>query len=149
MSTHPSSPATPRHAHELEVDGEIVTVRPAAETMTKQHLPYFVGISAATAGAQVLSMNLVIIPPGGAATPHLHDGQETAIYILKGQVETRYGPGLRKSTINQEGDFLFIPPYVSHQPVNLSATEPAMAIVARNDPNEQERVLIYDPALAG
>ncbi len=149
MSTYPSSPAHTRHAHEIEVDSEIVTVRPAAETMTKQHLPYFVGISEATAGAQVLSMNLVIIPPGGAATPHLHDGQETAIYILKGRVETRYGAGLKKSTINQEGDFLFIPPYVSHQPVNLSATEAAMAIVARNDPNEQERVLIYDPALAG
>lgn len=145
MSTPPSTPDQARHAHEIEVDGEIVTVRPAAETMTKQHLPYFVGISAATAGAQVLSMNLVVIPPGGAATPHLHDGQETAIYILRGRIETRYGPGLRKSTINQEGDFLFIPPYVSHQPVNLSATEPAMAIVARNDPNEQERVLIYDP----
>ncbi len=149
MSTQPTSSTRARHAHELEVDGEIITVRPAAETMTKQHLPYFVGISAATAGARVLSMNLVIIPAGGAATPHLHDGQETAIFILKGRIETRYGPGLRKSTINQEGDFLFIPPYVSHQPVNLSATEAAMAIVARNDPNEQERVLVYDPALAG
>lgn len=149
MSTQTTTSAPTRHAHEIEMDGEIVTVRPAAETMTRQHLPYFVGISEATAGAQVLSMNLVIIPPGGAATPHLHDGQETAIYILKGRVETRYGPGLRKSVINEEGDFLFIPPYVSHQPVNLSATEAAMAIVARNDPNEQERVLLYDPAAAG
>ena len=31
-----------------------------------------------------------------------------------------------------------------HQPVNLSTSEPARAIVARNDPNEQENVVPYD-----
>jgi uncharacterized RmlC-like cupin family protein len=149
MSTPIASPANSQQDHAAEVDGEIITVRPDVETMTRQHLPYFVGISEATAGTRVLSMNLVVIPPGGAAEPHLHAGQETAIYILRGRVETRYGPGLKKSTINQEGDFLFIPPFVSHQPVNLSATEAAMAIVARDDPNEQEHVMIYNPATSG
>lgn len=148
MSSQITLPADSQQARAIEVDGEIITVRPNVETMTKQHLPYFVGISEPTAGARVLSMNLVVIPPGTAAEPHLHAGQETAIYILKGRVETRYGPGLKKSTVNQEGDFLFIPPYVSHQPINLSATEAALAIVARNDPNEQEHVMIYDPTAA-
>ena len=125
---------------------EIVTVRPMATTMTRQQLPNFVGISAATAGAQHLSMNLVVIPPGGAAQPHVHHGYETAIYLLHGRVETRYGPGLRHSVIHEAGDFIFIPADVPHQPVNLSATEPVHAIVARNDPNEQESVVVYDPA---
>ncbi len=40
---------------------------------------------------------------------------------------------------------LFIPPYVSHQPANLSATEAAYALVARNDPNEQEHVFLVNP----
>ena len=123
----------------------IVTVRPSAETMTRQHLPNYVGISEATAGATGISMNLVIIPPGGAAQPHLHRGYETAIYLLKGRVETRYGPGLRESVINEEGDFIFIPANVPHQPINLSKSEPAYGIVARNDPNEQESVVTYDP----
>ena len=126
---------------------EIVTVRPTATTMTRQQLPNFVGISSATAGAKSLSMNLVVIPPGGAAQPHVHRGYETAIYLLQGRVETRYGPGLRKSVIHEAGDFIFIPANVPHQPVNLSAAEPAEAIVARNDPNEQESVVPYDPAL--
>lgn len=125
---------------------EIVTVRPAKTTMTKQQLPNFVGISGASAGAKHLSMNLVIIPPGGAAQPHVHRGYETAIYVLQGRVETRYGPGLRKSVIHEAGDFIFIPADVPHQPVNLSATEPAHALVARNDPNEQESVVVYDPS---
>ncbi len=123
---------------------EIITVRPEATTMTRQRLPNFVGISAATAGATGISMNLVIIPPGGAAEPHLHRNYETAIYLLKGRVETRYGPGLRQSVINEAGDFLFIPANVPHQPINLSDTEPAQAIVARNDANEQESVEAYD-----
>jgi uncharacterized RmlC-like cupin family protein len=125
---------------------EIVTVRPEKTTMTKQRLPNFVGISGASAGSQHLSMNLVIIPPGGAAQPHVHRAYETAIYLLQGRVETRYGPGLRKSVIHEAGDFIFIPADVPHQPVNLSATEPAHALVARNDPNEQESVVAYDPA---
>ena len=122
---------------------EIVTIRPAATTMTRQQLPNFVGVSAATAGARGISMNMVIIPPGGAAEPHLHRGYETAIYLLKGRVETRYGEGLQQSVIHQAGDFIFIPANVPHQPVNLSATEPARALVARNDPNEQESVEPY------
>ncbi len=123
---------------------EIITVRPDVTTMTRQRLPNFVGISAATVGATGISMNLVIIPPGGAAEPHLHRNYETAIYLLKGRVETRYGPGLRRSVINEAGDFIFIPADVPHQPINLSDTEPAQAIVARNDANEQESVEPYD-----
>jgi uncharacterized RmlC-like cupin family protein len=129
----------------LTSNAEIVTIRPTETIMTRQQLPNFVGISEATAGAKHLSMNLVIIPPGGAAQPHLHRGYETAIYLLSGRVETRYGLGLRNSVINEAGDFIFIPADVPHQPVNLSATEPAHAVVARSDPNEQENVVIYDP----
>jgi len=134
-----------QHLSDPTQSAEIITVRPAATTMTRQRLPYFVGISGATAGARGLSMNLVVIPPGACAEPHYHSGYETAIYILRGRVETRYGPGLAKSVINEAGDFMFIPPNVPHQPFNLSGTEPAQAIVARNDPNEQESVVPYDP----
>jgi uncharacterized RmlC-like cupin family protein len=125
---------------------EIVTVRPPTETMTRQGLPSFVGISENTAGSTAISMNLVRIPPGGAAKPHIHRGYESAIYLLSGRVETRYGDGLRKSVTNRAGDFIFIPANVPHQPRNLSETEPALAIVARSDPNEQENVIPYHSA---
>lgn len=123
----------------------VITVRPTVKTLSRQHLPYFVGISGATAGAQGISLNLVVIPPGGAALPHFHRGFETAIYLLRGRVATRFGPGLKCSVTNEAGDFIFIPAGLPHQPVNLSLTEPAYAIVARNDPNEQENVVHYDP----
>jgi hypothetical protein len=37
------------------------------------------------------------------------------------------------------GDFLYIPPDVPHVPANASDTEWARGVVARTDPNEQER----------
>lgn len=123
----------------------IITVRPQGTHITKQQLPNFEGISANTAGAKHLCMHLVVIPPGGKATAHYHDGYETAIYILQGKAETKYGKNLEYSTINQAGEFLFIPPNLPHQPINLSDTEEVIAVVARNDPNEQESVVVIEP----
>lgn len=124
---------------------EPISVRPDAETATRQGLPYFVGISRETAGAEGLSMSLVVIPPGAVSEAHIHQGYETAIYVLSGQVETRYGMHLEHSFVNGPGDFVFVPPGVPHQAVNLSEDEPARAIVARNDPDEREKVALYQP----
>lgn len=124
---------------------EIVTVRPLTTSTSKQKLKQFVGISGANSGARGLSMNRVVIPPGGQAAAHRHVGSESAIFLLAGRVKTFYGPCLERSVINQTGDFLFIPAGVIHMPVNLSASEPAIAIVARNDANEQEHVELHTP----
>lgn len=121
----------------------VTAIRPARETMTMQKLPYFLGVSAESVGARGLSMHMVLIPPGARAQPHIHQGYETAIYVLEGKVETRYGERLEESVISEAGDFLFIPPGVPHEAINLSDTEPARAIVARNDAREQERVVPY------
>src|SRR5215510_7318186 len=127
-----------------ERDGkDVVTVRPGQATQSKQGLPNFVGISGATAGAKHLSLLKVVIPPGGSAEAHVHKGFESAIYLMQGRVETRYGEGLKKSVVNEAGDFIFVPADVPHQPFNLSDSEPAIAIVARSDPNEQEHTILY------
>lgn len=115
-------------------------VRPDRSVMTRQGLPYFVGLSGQTVGSQALSMHLVVIPPGGRAEPHRHVGYETGIYVLEGRVLTRWGPKLEHEVISEAGDFLFVPPDVPHEAVNLSSTQPARAVVARNDAAEQDRV---------
>lgn len=143
--------STPAHAQQLEIIGakdgkDIVTVRNPEQTASKQGLPNFPGISGKTAGAKHLTMLKVVIPPGATARAHVHQGYESAIYLLKGKVETLYGEGLKKSVINVAGDFIFIPADVPHEPTNLSETEEAIAIVVRNDPNEQEHVVLYPPS---
>jgi uncharacterized RmlC-like cupin family protein len=124
---------------------DVQAIRPDREVVTRQRLPYFLGISGSTVGATGLSMHMVVIPPGARAEPHIHQGYETGIYVLEGRVETRYGPALESSVVSEAGDFLFIPPGMPHEAINLSATEPARAIVARNDPNEQDKVVPYRP----
>lgn len=123
----------------------LIVVKEGVAIQAKQEIPYFVGISANTVGAQGISMQRIVFPPGGAAKAHVHLDYETAIYIVQGQVETHYGPGLRQTIINGPGDFVYIPAGVPHLPRNPSQTETAIAIVARNDAQEQERVVPYDP----
>jgi uncharacterized RmlC-like cupin family protein len=119
---------------------EIVVIRPTDTAATKQGIPMFQGISGQNAGAKRISMNKIVIPPGGSAKAHVHKGFESVVYLMKGRVKTLYGPGLKKSVINEPGDFLYIPADLPHKPINLSDTEAAEAIVARTDPNEQESV---------
>ncbi|AYC19243.1 hypothetical protein DZA65_02356 [Dickeya dianthicola] len=122
---------------------QLKIVRPDHATDTSQKLPYFVGISRDTVGAKHISMNMVVIPAGAQAEPHYHVDYETAIYLVKGRVETRYGTDLSQTCLHLAGEFLYIPPGVPHQPRNLSDEEDAIAIVARNDANERENVRLY------
>lgn len=115
-------------------------VAPTQEVATLQQLPYFVGLSGRTVGSTGLSMHLVVIPPGARSVPHCHVGYETGLYVLEGEVLTRWGAALEHEVVSRAGEFLFVPPGVPHEAVNLSATQPARAVVARNDPAEQDRV---------
>jgi len=126
---------------------KVQAVRPEREVMTRQRLPYFIGISGGTVGARGLAMHVVVIPPGARAEPHVHVGYETGIYVLEGRVLTRWGENLEHEVVSGPGELLFVPPGVPHEAVNLSATEPARAVVARNDPGEQDKVEPYRPAV--
>jgi uncharacterized RmlC-like cupin family protein len=124
----------------------VVSVRPDTAIETLQRLPYFVGISGTTVGAQGLAMHLVVIPPGAHSEPHLHIGYETGIYVLEGEVLTRWGQQLEHEVVSRVGEFLFIPAGVPHEAINLSDTKPARAVIARNDAAEQDTVQRYTHA---
>lgn len=104
----PTEPTLPGKATDerdnAPANAAVVTVRPPAEIMMKQQVPYFLGISAATAGSCGLCMHLVSIPPGAAAEPHVHRGYETAVYLLQGRVLTRYGPGRLITSVSAAND---------------------------------------------
>ncbi|EAQ75591.1 MULTISPECIES: hypothetical protein [unclassified Synechococcus] len=69
--------------------GGIITVRPSTSIVSKQRLGQLVGISGANSGAKDLSLNRVVIRPGGSAAAQRHLGSESAIYLLQGTVRTR------------------------------------------------------------
>jgi uncharacterized RmlC-like cupin family protein len=119
-------------------------VRPHDTYAGAQGFDYFEGISAQSTGSRGICMHLLEIPPGGAARPHLHENHETAIYVLSGRAEMRYGEGLREHLEVGAGEFLYIPAGMPHLPSNSSADEPCTAVLARTDPNEQESVVLLD-----
>lgn len=124
----------------------ITVIRHAPRSAAGQEQPGFPGISTATAGAQHMTMYVAFVPAGEVDDAHRHKGYETGVYILSGRIEMRYGPGLRQSVFVEAGDFMFIPPEVPHQTVNLSPSEPARVLVAMSVPAEQEHEEPYDPA---
>lgn len=126
---------------------KVQALRPDREVMSRQRLPYFIGISGSTVGSLGLSMHIVVIPPGAKAEPHSHVGYETGIYVLEGRVLTRWGRDLENEVVSEPGDFLFVPPDVPHEAVNLSPDKPARAVVARNDPAEQDKIIPFTPSV--
>jgi uncharacterized RmlC-like cupin family protein len=108
----------------------------------KQGLMYTPAVSAETAGAKGIHMQLVTIPPGGKARAHKHASHETAIYALSGTSGMWYGENLEQHILVKPGDFVYIPADMPHLPYNPSSTENCVAVIARTDPNEQESVVL-------
>jgi uncharacterized RmlC-like cupin family protein len=113
-----------------------------------QGLSYFAGVSAESTGSRSLCLHALTIPPGGRARAHLHEGHESAIYMISGEAVLWSGEGLRERAEARAGDFVYIPAGTPHLPVNASGTEACTALVARTDPNEQESVVLL-PELDG
>ncbi len=108
----------------------------------KQGFSYAPAVSAETVGASAIHMQLLTIPPGARAKAHKHELHETAIHVLSGEVGMWYGERLESHMVTRAGDFVYIPADTPHLPYNRSRTEPATAVVARTDPNEQESVVL-------
>ncbi len=99
-------------------------------------------LSAESVGAQGICMHLVTIPPGARPKAHKHENHETMMYIISGEGRMWYGDKLEEHLVVSAGEFLYIPAGVPHLPYNLSDTEPAIAVIARTDPNDQESVVL-------
>ena len=93
-------------------------------------------ISQATTGAHNLYMGIFRVPPGSRGRPHYHDNCESALYMLSGAIQIRWGDQLEQSVTVEAGDMLYVPPRVTHTVENASASEPAEYVVARDSPTE-------------
>ncbi len=107
-------------------------------------IEYKLGMSGKNVGAQHLSMNVAMIPPGGVAGAHIHVDFEVMLYILEGRVRHEYGDGLVHHVEHTAGDFIFIEPGVPHEVFNVSQTEPVVAVVARSSADEWDNIIPYD-----
>lgn len=127
----------------VESLGGIFTLRRSGDTRAWNGIQYKTGLAARNTSARALSMNVATVPPGAVAYAHIHVDFEVMLYILSGRVRHEFGDGLRQSVDNGPGDFIFIEPGVPHEVLNLSDTEPVIAVVARSDASEWEHIEDY------
>jgi uncharacterized RmlC-like cupin family protein len=93
-------------------------------------------ISQATTGATNLFMGRFRVPAGAQSRPHYHANCESALYMLSGSIEIRWGDRLEDKLTVEPGDMLYVPPRQTHVVVNLSDSEAAEYVVARDSPTE-------------
>jgi uncharacterized RmlC-like cupin family protein len=122
-------------------------IRPEDAYAGRQGFSYLAGISAESAGATGLCMHIAVIPPGTRGKAHLHEGHESAIYVLSGTGDVWHGATLEHHDVLGPGDLLYIPAGMPHLAANRG-TETLTAVIARTDPNEQESVTLL-PDLEG
>jgi uncharacterized RmlC-like cupin family protein len=120
----------------------ILVIRSAEAYESKQGPTYAGGISAETVGAQAIWLGVIRMPPGGRTKAHFHRNQETALFVISGEVDLWFGEDLSQHEIARAGDYQYVPAGVSHVAVNRSQTEPVVLVGARTDPNEQESVVL-------
>ena len=111
-------------------------VKPAEERELPRGVVGGAEISQATTGAHNLFMGLVRVPAGARSRPHFHQNCESAVYMVKGGIEIRWGDRLEDALEVREGDMLYVPPRETHVVRNLSDTEEAEYVVARDSPTE-------------
>ena len=119
---------------------QCVLVQPGPAAEGRTGVTYAAGISAASAGAGGLCLQLASLPPGARARAHRHDEHESAAYVIEGEMVMWFGERLEHELVARAGDFIYIPNGVPHLVRNASDSEPAVAVLARTDPDEQEDV---------
>jgi uncharacterized RmlC-like cupin family protein len=130
-------------ASAAEAYGGISVIRSSETFRGWNNIRYKAGMSARNVGSEKLSMNVATVPPGGVAFAHIHVDFEVMLYILHGRVRHAFGEDLKQTVDNEAGDFIFIEPGVPHEVLNLSDTEPVVAVVARSDASEWENIVDY------
>ena len=93
-------------------------------------------VSRRTAEAENIYMGIFRVPPGARSRPHYHANCESAVYMLRGALEVRWGDSLEESTEIGAGDMVYVPPRETHILHNLSDSEAAEYVVARDSPTE-------------
>jgi uncharacterized RmlC-like cupin family protein len=111
-------------------------VKPAGDRDVPRGVVGGAEISQATAGAQHIYMGVFRVPPGAQSQPHYHADCESAVYMLSGALRVRWGDRLERELTLEPRDLVYVPPRETHVLENLSDSDPAEYVVARDSPHE-------------
>ena len=96
-------------------------------------------INFARMGAEKLWAGTVVIHPKAKTGAHHHGPVESVIYVVSGRARMKCGDRLEYTAEAGPGDFIYVPPYVPHQEINASDSEPLSCVLCRSG---QEPVVV-------
>lgn len=111
-------------------------VKPGAEREVPRGVLGGAEISQATTGAHNIYMGVFRVPAGARSRPHYHESCESAVYVLAGSMRVQWGDHLEHEVVLEPRDLVYVPPRETHVIENVSETEPAEYVVARDSPHE-------------
>ena len=93
------------------------------------------GVSKENSAADKIWFGKVYTGPGEVSDPHHHGEAQTGGYVHSGRGDIRYGEGYSQITYMEEGDFVFVPPFMPHIEGNASKTEELVWMTTRTPDN--------------
>ena len=89
-------------------------------------------VTADRTGASKLWAGTVTIEPNAKTGAHHHGDLESVIYVVNGIARLRWGDRLEFVAEAEQGDFIYVPPYVPHQEINASPNDVLHCVLARS-----------------
>jgi uncharacterized RmlC-like cupin family protein len=126
---------TTDHTHDWRTDGVRVIKSNQLDPNTPQTpgMQREAAIDYARVGAQQIWAGTVTIRPNAKTGAHHHGALESVIYVVRGKARMRWGEQLEFVAEADAGDFIYVPPYVPHQEINASPSEPLECVLVRSD----------------
>ncbi len=100
-----------------------------------QNAKRYSGVSKENTAVKDLWFGKVVTGPGEISDAHHHGEAETGGYVFKGHGFIRFGERYEEIVTMEEGDFVYVPPFVPHIEGNLSHTEELIWLTTRNPDN--------------
>ena len=89
-------------------------------------------ITSSVGGAQKIWAGTVVIEPNAKTGAHHHGPVESVIYVVSGKARMRWGEKLEFVAEANEGEFIYVPPYVPHQEINALKSQPLSCVLCRS-----------------
>jgi uncharacterized RmlC-like cupin family protein len=93
------------------------------------------GVSKENSAADKIWFGKVYTGPGEVSGAHHHGEAQTGGYVFKGRGYIRFGDRYEKIVYLEEGDFVFVPPFMPHIEGNASQTEELIWMTTRTPDN--------------
>ena len=119
-----------------EYSCDMKVVKPQPDRLVPRGVVGGTEVSQATTGASNIYMGVFRVPAGAQSMPHYHADCESAVYMLSGRLNVRWGEGLEHTFSLEPGDMVYVPPRETHLLENPSEVDAAEYVVARDAPEE-------------